>query len=264
MPQIKRKEYQKSSLKHNGLKTGALLHSRRKGSLTVETALVLPWFLFAMVAVLFLFRVLQLQYMVGEALDKAVAQTALIKDATAKEVENKVKLLFYAELTKQDCPVSMVARKMAGFSWNNSKVDESHIRMKVKYNIKIPGWVFSNKELKVTECSSCRRWNGVPGNATYHTAEDWVYITLKGNVYHRIRECTHLKLSIHSVSAKQAEKYRACEICAKGKIRPVVYIAEEGDCYHVNMRCRGLKRTIYMVPITQTKGRSLCQRCGGG
>lgn len=265
MPQIKGKECPKSSLKHNVLENGALLHSFQKGSLTVETALVLPWFLFAMVTVLFLFRVLQIQYMVGESLDKAVAETALLGEGIPKETENKVKLLFYAELKKQDCPFSMIALKIAGFSWNGSVVDESQIQMKVKYKIKMPGWILKNRMLEVTESSWCRRWTGMSGKGEEAGNEDWVYITPEGKVYHKSRECTYLKLSIQSAGVEKAARYRACEICTEGnKVPSRIYITEEGDCYHISISCRGLKRTIYMIPVKQAKGRSPCSRCGGG
>lgn len=264
MPQIKRKESKKDSLKRNGLKNGALLRSLQKGSLTVETALVLPWFLFAMVTVLYLFRVMQIQYMVGDALDKAVAETALVRETTPEKAENSVKLLFYKELVANQCPISMINLGMAGFIWDDSDKNEEYLNVEVNYQIKMPGWLLKSNMLQVTETSRCRRWTGIPGSGSNQSFGEWVYITPEGSVYHRSRECTHLKLSIHSVTAKAAEGYRPCELCAKGeKITAVVYITEEGECYHTKLNCSGLKRTIYMVPLTQVKRWSPCSRCGG-
>lgn len=264
MPQIKRKEYKDSSLKHNGLKSGALFSPLWNGSLTVETALVLPLFLFTMVTVLFLFRVLQLQYMVGDALDKAVAEAALQKQESPQEVENKIKLLFYQELEIQGCPVSMINQQLAGVLWDLSDVDDKYIDMKVTYQIKMPGWILKNKVVSVTECIRCRRWTGMSGAGNEDTLGEWVYITPEGSVYHKNRECTHLKLTVQSVSAEAAAGYRACERCAKKKkITPFVYITEEGDCYHLMLNCSGLKRTVFLVPLWQTQGRVPCSRCGG-
>lgn len=265
VPQIKRKEYKKSSLKRNGLKDGALFHSLREGSLTVETALVLPWFLFAMVTVMFLFRVLQLQYMVGDALDKAVAQIALLQEEDLEKVENEVKLLFYKELKGQDCQTSIIAQGMAGFSWENSQVDETYIDMEVSYKVKMPGWILKNEVLQVTECSRCRRWTGLSGSGEDSGAGEWVYVTPEGSVYHKSRDCTHLKLSIQSMSMQSAvSKYRACERCVAGEqILALVYVTDEGECYHFKLNCSGLKRTVFMVPLTEAEGRSPCSRCGG-
>ena len=264
MPQIKRKENKYSSLKHNGLKSGALFYSLRRGSLTVEAALVLPCFLFAMVTVLFLFRVMQLQYLMGEALDKAVAEAALLKEEEPEEVENKVKLLFYQELLERKIPVSMIALGTAGISWEGSNVDGTYLHMKMAYQIKMPGWILRDRMLSVTECSRCRRWIGMAGLGESSGSGEWVYVTPEGNVYHKSRDCTHLKLSIQSVPAETAMEYRACERCAEGKKKtPFVYITEEGDCYHIKLNCSGLKRTVYMIPLIQAGGRIPCSRCGG-
>lgn len=264
MPQIKGKEYKNSSLKHNGLKNGALFCFFSQGSLTVETALVLPLFLFAMVTVLLLFRVSEIQYVVGEALDKAVAEAALQKELLPQEVENTVKLQFYKELAKEDRQISMINLEWAGFSWENSKVDEVYINMQVAYQVKLPEWIGKGRRLAVTECSRSRRWNGMSGAGTSESCGEWVYLTPEGSVYHRSRDCTHLKLSIQSVAIKAAENYRSCELCVKEKEEaPFVYITQEGECYHTRLNCSGLKRTVYMVPLTQAEGRSPCSRCGG-
>lgn len=264
MPQIKGKEYKNSSLKHNGLKNGALFCFLSRGSLTVETALILPLFLFAMVTVLFLFRVLELQYVVGEALDKAVAEAALQRDAQPQKVENAVKLLFYKELAKENGQISMINLEWAGFSWEDSGTDETYIDMKVAYQIKLPGWILKDRMLAVTECSRSRRWTGMSGAGVNGSGGEWVYITPEGSVYHRSRDCTHLKLSIQSVAAGAAKNYRACELCAEGEeVTPLVYITKEGECYHTKLNCSGLKRTVYMIPLMQAEGRSPCSRCGG-
>ena len=257
MPQIKGKEDKNSSLKHNGLKNGALFCFLSRGSLTVETALILPLFLFAMVTVLFLFRVLELQYVVGEALDKAVAEAALQKEISAQEVENAVKRLFYKKLAKKDAQVSLINLEWAGFSWEDSGTDETYIDVKVAYQVKLPGWILRNRMLAVTECSRSRRWTGMSGAGANGSYGEWVYITPEGSVYHRSRDCTHLKLSIQSVPAETASGYRACELCGEGKeVTPLVYITQEGECYHTKLNCSGLKRTVYMIPLMQAEGRN--------
>lgn len=264
MPQIKGKEYKNSSLKRNGLKNGALFCFLSRGSLTVETALILPLFLFAMVTVLFLFRVLELQYIVGEALDKAVAEATLQKETSPQEIENTVKVLFYKELAQEDGMISMINLEWAGFSWEDSGIDETYIDMKVAYQVKLPGWILQNRMLAVTECSRSRRWTGMSGAGMNGSGGEWVYITPEGSVYHKSRECTHLKLSIQSVTAEAASGYRPCELCVEGKTaNPFVYITNQGECYHAKLNCSGLKRTVYMIPLVQAEERSPCSRCGG-
>lgn len=266
MPQTTRKECKYGSLKQNGLKNKdeALFSSLQQGSLTIEAAVLLPLFLFTMATVLLLFRVLQLQYMVGEALDKAVTEAALLREETQEEVENTVKLLFYKNLAVQDSQISWINLGMKGFSWENSGSDEDYINMKVSYQIKMPGWMLRDNLLTVTECSKSRRWTGLPGNEESGSREEWVYITPSGSVYHKSRECTHLRLSVQVAEAEMAARYRACQLCAEGETLPsLIYITEEGDCYHIKLSCSGLKRTVYMIPLSQAEGRSPCSRCGG-
>ena len=265
MPQIKGKEDKNSSLEHNGLKNGALFCFFSRGSLTMETALILPLFLFAMVTVLFLFRVLELQYIIGEALDKAVAEVALQREEPPQKVENSVKRLFYKELAKENGEISMIDQEWAGFSWENSSTNETYIDMKVAYQVKLPGWILKDQMLAVTECSRSRRWTGMSGAGKNSGSGEWVYITPEGSVYHRNRDCTHLKLSIQSVTVETAKNYRPCELCVEGNaVTPFVYITKEGKCYHTKLNCSGLKRTIYMIPLMQAEERSPCSRCGGG
>lgn len=274
MPQINRKENKKNSLKHNGLKikrqrhTEALLHTLRTGSLTVETSLVLPLFLFAMVTVLFLFRVLQLQYLVGNALDRAVAETTLLREESPETVIARTKLLFYKELAEAGAPVSMAVPGIGGFAWGGSAADNQYLDMTVRYQIKLPGWLLGKRTLAVKETSRCRRWTGDAGRETDGSGELWVYVTPSGSVYHKSRDCTHLKLSIRAVSSAgisgDLKRYRTCERCVKKqKLPSKVYVTEEGDCYHIRLDCSGLKRTVYMIRLAQTEGKRACLRCKG-
>lgn len=102
--------------------------------------------------------------------------------------------------------------------------------------------------------------------------EDVVYLTENASVYHESPDCTHLKLTVQSVSAAEVGdrrnqdggKYKACEKCAKGTAPSTWYISPEGDSYHYRQDCSGLKRTIYTVPRSEAAGYRPCSRCGGG
>ncbi len=99
-------------------------------------------------------------------------------------------------------------------------------------------------------------------------AEELVYITESGTVYHRSLECSHLRIRIRSVSKgevknlrnKDGSKYYPCEYCGGKGSR--VYITGYGNRYHSNSNCSGLKRTIKTVPISEVGGRRACSECG--
>ncbi len=267
MPQNIGKENGKISLRHGGTLAEALFHTFLDGSLTLEAALSLPMFLFAVGMALYLFVMLQVQYAVGEALDRAVAETALLREVSVGKVENLVKASFYKELAGQKGSLSKIELGVAGFSWKGTKVGGSHIQAQVSYQVKFPFGYFGKRRLKFSNQCKMRRWTGFQEGGGGSVMQEWVYITPAQTVYHTRRSCTHLKLSVKSVSSanlKALKKYGACGHCAKGEGRgAVVYLTEEGDCYHYKIHCSGLKRTVYMVRKEEAGGRPPCSRCGG-
>ena len=152
---ITRKESKEFSLRHQNCKEKsygiyfppkALFHAFLPGSLTVEAALALPVFLFAAIMILFLFRIMQVQYIVGNSLDQAVAEISLMGRITEKQAENLVKASFYKELLAQDCPVSEIAYGIAGFSWKGTSVDADDIDTLVTYRIQFPLRFFGDRK----------------------------------------------------------------------------------------------------------------------
>ncbi len=268
MPQIIGKENEKISLRHYSFKRmEALCHTLPKGSLTLEAALSLPVFLFAVGMVLYLFLMLQIQYTVGNSLDQAVAENVLLRNASESKVKNLTKAAFYQKLVSQGCPLSPIELGMAGFSWKNTKVDGSHIVAQVTYTLKMPFGYFGKRKVKLSNRCKMRRWTGKQGANGIGKKQQWVYITPTDTVYHETRSCTHLMLSVKQVptaSLKGLKQYGACGHCTKGKKKgSVAYVTDEGDCYHYTIHCSGLKRTVYMIRKEEAGGKPACSRCGG-
>ena len=117
-----------------------------------------------------------------------------------------------------------------------------------------------------------RDWVGYTGESFSGDGEIFVYVTPKGEVYHRSRDCRYLNVSIQSIAAGQLDaarnwdgsRYTACVYCVK-KEKPgaMVYITNYGTNYHNRKTCRGLKRTVMAIPYSQTGGMRCCQGCGG-
>lgn len=277
MPQITGKDKKKISLRHRSFtekemedisSKEALFHALPRGSLTLEAALVLPLFLFAVATLLSLFLMMQVQYTVGNALDGAVADTALLRKESEKKVENMTKAAFYKELTVQNCPLSRIQFGAAGFSWKGTKVDEAYIDAQVTYCIKFPISFFGKKTMEVSDGCRMHRWTGRRKEDGAGDGEEWVFVTPAQKVYHVSRECSHLKLSVKAVGAEKLKQegfnYDPCGHCTKGqKMGATIYITAEGACYHYRLDCSGLKRTIYMIPKKQVGNKKPCSRCGG-
>lgn len=245
----------------------ALFQSPFPGSLTVEAALVLPVFLFAMTTILYLFWMMQIQYITKDSLDKAVAEASLRNQISEKNAENLAKAAFYKELAAHKCPVSKIEWGLAGFSWKNTWVDAAYMDMSVTYRIKFPIRIFGVKSMEFSDRRRMHRWTGYQKGEGDGKNQEWVYITPTGSVYHLSRTCTHLKLSITSAAKERLKtdlrNYVPCRRCGKKKGGSVIYVTSEGECYHVKIDCSGLKRTVYMIPKDQAEGKRACSRCGG-
>ena len=106
------------------------------------------------------------------------------------------------------------------------------------------------------------------GNNNSDEAEELVYITESGTVYHQSLDCSHLKLSVKQISKNEVSskrnaghaKYYPCEYCGK-KAGNSVYITNYGNRYHSDRNCGGIKRTIRTVRISEAIGRTPCSEC---
>ncbi len=276
MPHIIKKERKKISLRqYQGKVTGisslseALFYTLCKGSFTLEAALILPLFLFAVGMILSLFLTMQVQYTVKNALDRAVADAALLGDISDKKAENLAKAAFYKELVKQNCQLSLVQGQIAGFSWKGTVVDQTHMDVLLTYRLKFPIKYFARQSMKVCEGRRIHRWTGGQRQGNDSDQQAWVFVTPNQSVYHNRRDCSHLKLSIKTRNSSQLniikKSYSPCGHCTRTQKKgSVVYVTNEGSCYHYRIDCSGLKRTIYMIKKKEAGNKRPCSRCGGG
>jgi len=200
----------------------------KKGSLTVEASLVLPFFLMILLGFFTFFS----------------------RYSTAAELMTEAA----AEAKKVGIVLGGVHKTGTGdvTIYRSAKMEKF--------------WIFPFQiENDVIQSAVCRAWIGF---TELETEETYVYATPDGSVYHLYSDCTHLDLSIQKVSFAKAcssrneygEKYRACELC-DGNFGALVYITSEGNCYHSERSCSGLKRTIRQIPLSEVKGRGCCIRC---
>ena len=244
-----------------------------EGSFTLEAAVILPVLTLFFVMILMFFRIMQVQMEVQKALDDTGRRLAVL--AVEESADDSVvigiaaaNVLLKKNLKKNDNINRYVVDKAAGISLLSSKFTGDEIYLMASYRIKIPVWLPGKSQLKIRQHTVCRKWTGWTENGS--DAEIWVYVTEKGSVYHTLRECTYLKLSVTSVNYegmekrrnKYGEKYHECEICAeKSKVGDTVFITDQGNRFHYDLNCSGIKRTIYMVRLSEVGNRKKCSRC---
>lgn len=221
--------------------------------LTVETALVLPLFLFAMINILSLFLMFESYGSRLAKLHQAGRQLAVL--AYAQEADSQ-------DAAIPDAPLL------------NADSQEKDIELvSAEYVEPIIGIMGYPGCLVVSGCIM-HKWIGYDltgSEATGTTAEEMVYLTENGSVYHTSRSCSYLNPNVESVSANQAalmkngegENYTPCRICGGQSV--IVYITGDGNRYHSSITCGGLKRTVDCVTKTRARemGKHACSRCGG-
>lgn len=270
-----------------------------QASLTVEAALVLPVFVFAIVAFLYYFQILRLQ----DQLHFALTETA--KEASSYGFMYQDWKSGKTTSTDQIYGVGFYQMRIRGYldsqMWNHSCVtggkngvlllesdymeDGKQMHLKASYLVR-PVLPFSFRFIKkytqevYTEgfvgTMELVSENGEEAGDGSDEDKALVYVTRYGRVYHEKSDCSHIKLSIRSISGdglgsarnSGGGKYAACEKCIKGgEIVPAAtyYITAEGDCYHVRIDCPGLKRMLQTIPKKEAiqKGYQPCSGCSG-
>lgn len=271
------------------LKRASSIISCRKGSMTLEAAFVLPFFLFAVINILFAVNIIGTQSRMNAALHQVGNKMAFAGYAYEHAVGNKLpeqlsgvvlselyargQIIKYvgSSYLEQSC----IADGSGGVSLAGSSVmgDGDIIDLKVSYRVVPFTALMGFDEFSMTQRYYGRAWTGydVTQYVSDMEKEDpMVYITKTGTVYHINRNCVYLNPSIEALSAAAVEsrrnedggKYYPCERCGKSAQGGEVYITSQGSRYHTQLNCSGLKRTIYTVPLSQTGGRGRCSKCG--
>lgn len=247
---------------------------RLRAVFTLEAAVILPLTACFFVSILFFFRVMQVQLEVQKALDdtgRTLAVTLSGEDSGEIVGIGEAKVLFLKELSGRETAERYISGGNLGVSLLKSEFTQDEIHLKASYHLKLPIRIFWVWDFAMEQRADCRKWTGWNGAADSGTGDEWVYVTETGTVYHTKSTCTHLELSIQSVSYDQLAvlrnesggKYRRCEQCGSSQnVFGRVYITNQGDCYHTDLGCSGIKRTVYMVRLSEVGSRSACSRCG--
>ncbi len=215
--------------------------------MTVEAALIMPLFLFAVIALLSIMDMLR-TYM----------QTEMKLYNSARDLA----VVSYSEKPYTTGPMS----------------DADWIRLKLVYPARSRGGSLFAHTLILENHVNVHIFNGYSGDPVKDNGqkqEEYVYVTEDSNVYHRSRGCSHLNVTIREVSygsigslrSKEGAKYYLCPHCGKGMKKgdlagTTVYASDYGNRFHTSRSCSHLKRTVYRIPLSRAGGRRPCLDCG--
>lgn len=248
-------------------------------SMTLEAALVLPLFLFAVLNLISIIEIYRVQSNISAALHSTAKQMAVygyeykeigtLDNITCLYAVNNVKKLLGTDYLKG----SPVKNGFSGISFFRSEIMEEDecIDLVAEYKIEPLSLIMGFDEFAMYNRMRTRAWTGYDNSKALSHKEDkeeLVYITPEGEVYHKSRGCTYLKLTISAVDmdflktmrSEDGSIYYSCESCGS-KANGTVYITNYGNRFHSTISCSKLKRTIITVPISKTGGRGACKKC---
>ena len=255
---------------------------RKKASLTVEAAVILPLVAGFLVFFLFYFRIMQIQLSVQEALEESGRRlAALSMEENREDSEGELPYLALAKGTilgrlGNDTNVERyVTGGVLGISLLGSEWENDDIILKARYVVKLPIAFFGKKDYWICQRTKIRKWTGWHALDAEKDAERNVYVTKYGEAYHMRKSCPYLELSIQKVMVTavyglrnlNGERYECCEYCGNdtyggGTGRDeAVYVTQYGECYHFKMDCSGLKRTIYRKKLSEVEDMRACVKC---
>ena len=263
-----------------------------RGSLTVEAALILPIFLFAVLTYLYIAEAIRFSGNTEEALHQSARQLATYSYAyehalgeteTGNLISSKGlsltvgKSMVMKHLGSDYADESPVEGGSGGISFLRSSVLEGDeiIDLVVSYKVDTPFDIFGIKNFGVINRARIRAFTGYDNtrrkDSDSEEDEETVFITEHGTVYHRNINCSHLKITVREttkadVSGERNDnggRYYPCEFCGNRSASDRLYITSEGDRYHTTLTCSALKRGIQAVPLSKVGDRRACMTCGG-
>lgn len=251
--------------------TKTLLCVRWKASLTVEAAMIMPFFVLFFVLFLALFQVLMTETQMNQALSYTVSKVAMESGRFVSEAENlAVKKMLIEQLKMQGCKEERIVDGWEGIICVPVSAGEL-VRINVIYDVALPFHVFGTQEILVSQSAAARRWSGRKTTESSYT--HWVYITPFGAAYHKNISCSYLDLSVWSLLENQVSdarnkaggRYAPCLLCKDDTVvsgdDTTVYVTDYGRLYHYSLSCSSIKRTVWRVMKENAGSRYPCQKC---
>ncbi len=241
-----------------------------KGSLSLEAALVIPIFFFAMLCLAFLLEMMALRvtmknalYSVGKELSQQAYASPMISTPSIRK--NIVDHIGEERLER-----SLIRGGVKGIDCSESVSDwkSAIMNLSVRYTMEVPILMFKVPAISCEETLRIKGWTGYVDIGDTG-GDDIVYITDYGTVYHEEMDCTYLEIAVRGILAdtiKDARndsggKYYACEKCGKETHIGILYVANYGDRYHTTLNCTKIKRNIYAVLRKDVLERGGCSKC---
>ncbi len=275
----------------SNMNSGTRFVTRRRGSsvaagsMTVEAAFAVPFFIFCVINLLFGLQVVETSSRITAALHETGNEICSYGYAVEHGIGEGVPASAIGDIyaiSSVNSHLGETVEKRGGISGGRSGInylgssvmnEGGIVRISSSYSLKFPVEM-GIKTYRLGTSYYGHAWVGYDGSggiADYSDEDPVVYITRTGTVYHIDINCRHLNPTTRSVPASSVDelrsndgsKYYPCEICGGGSGVGHVYITDYGNRYHSDLYCPGLKRDILAIHLSEVGGRPRCRTCGG-
>ena len=257
--------------------SSSCIYKNNAGSISVEASFVIPLFLFAMLAIVYMCNAIAVKGVIHEAAvetSEYMAEYSYLADRKGElSILSHVMAMekFHEYLDDSDLVKTYVSGGTMGVTFIGSHFpdDDGYIRLRVTYRLGINAPLFGKFSKLVSYEIKQKAYLGYTPSDIEENNDDndtYVYLADNSEVYHKSRTCTYLHYDISeiSLSGAAADKRKKCEYCGKNA-GDVVYITQYGDRYHSTMSCSRLYRNVRRVKLSEVEGSyPPCSKCGGG
>lgn len=275
------------------------LSTSKKGGLTVEAALIVPFctFFFAMLLYMIVFMLLYIRIQCSiYHMAASICQNAYIlqagediigeslSDLTREErtiwnvVEGGIEKEWIKRQILSDCGFGeeKKADSLCMFSeWKIEKAefntDNGDGQIELSYQIQIPFLAGNVGKFKVKQQVCFRGWVGKDFSDGVEEGGELVYVAKNGEVYHTNPSCTYLVPSVKKYKIEGNNKeytlngkvYISCKYCSMAAYEEegCIWIANYGTCFHKTSQCSAIRRTVFVKNKNTLKGMRECSKC---
>lgn len=266
--------------------------SSLRGSMTLEAALVLPLFIFAIVCLILPMKIMNTERKLQAALEAVgedFSRYAYLQDVM--ERQDKAAMAGAGDAAKGFCRY-LAAGVAAGYGQQNvmehcdtdsvgnismtgSQImeDGEMISLVFNYEIRLPFPVLGLSALKRSLSCHRRAWIGTAGKdwgdgTGGQVQDELVYVGKNSTRYHRERTCHYLYNDLKQVSKTQAEemrnsgggRYGPCKACRPETVDSV-YIMPSGSSYHSRVDCKAITAYVRTAKLSEVEHMGGCSYC---
>ena len=242
------------------------------GSMTLEAALVVPIFFFAMLCMTYLFEIMVVRTEVRGALYQAGKEIGEQSYLSPVLSAASLKTRLVNHMGKERIENSLIKNGTQGLRCFKTLVNEKTavMQLSVEYDIQLSVLFFDLPSGTFEETFRLKGWKGeVQEEKEEEEETEVVYITENGTVYHKDMSCTYLDVRVRGIIAKtigdarnaSGGKYYECELCKDKSHCGILYVSEYGTRYHTTLSCSKIKRNVYAVPLEDVADRKGCEKC---